>query len=133
MSFTDLFVGYWWLIFPVFGMAMGFWGMISSERRNARVLDLIKSYVDQGKEPPAELLKFATSDEEVVANSPSGRRQNNSWSFVVFAALAAGFGTGYYFVRDEDYAFAFLIVAVVMAVMAVGALFIVLTGRSNDK
>lgn len=133
MSFTDLFVSFWWLIFPVFGMAMGFWGMISSERRSARVLDLIKSYVDQGKEPPAELLKLATSDEELVANSPTGRRQNNSWSFVVFAALAAGFGVGYYFVRAEDYAFAFLIVAVVMAVMAVGALFIVLTSRANDK
>jgi hypothetical protein len=133
VSLTDLFVSFWWLIFPIFGMAMGFWGMISSERRSARVLDLIKSYVDQGKEPPAELLKLATSDEEFVANSPAGRRQNNSWSFVVFAALAAGFGVGYYFVRAEDYAFAFLIVAVVMAVMAVGALFIVLTSRANDK
>lgn len=129
MTFTELFVGFWWLIFPIFGMLMGFWGMISSERRSARVMDLIKSYVDQGKEPPAELLRLATSDEEVMAQTPEGRRNSNSWSFVVFAALAAGFGVGYYFVRGEDYAFAFLIVAVVMAVMAAGALFIVLTSR----
>ena len=43
---------------------------------------------------------------------------------MTFAALAVGFGAGYYMVKNETYAFAFLIVALVMAVMAIGAFFI---------
>jgi len=131
MTFLEFFAAYWWLMFPVFGMFMGVYGMFSSERRNTKVMDLIKSYIDQGKEPPPELLKMATSDEYASDWQGAGqtRRQNNGWSFVVFAALAAGFGVGWYFVQGESFAFAFLIVAVTMAVMAVGALFITLLGR----
>jgi hypothetical protein len=129
MTFAEFFHGYWWLIFPIFGMAMGFMGMVSSERRNQRVLDLIKSYVEQGKEPPAELLKLATLDEESHARTPEGRRHSNGWSFVTFAAIAAGFGVGWWFVRGEDFAFAFMIVAVTMGVLAFGALFMLLIGR----
>jgi hypothetical protein len=48
---------YWWLIFP-----LG-WGMVAmlqtwtQHRRAQATLDLLKSYVDQGKEPPAALLE----------------------------------------------------------------------------
>jgi len=33
VSFTDLFVSFWWLIFPIFGMFIAIWGMIANERR----------------------------------------------------------------------------------------------------
>lgn len=122
----ELFRDYWWLIFPVFGMGMAMWGMVSSERRTRNVLDLIKTYADQGKEPPAELLRLATQEAE---STQAQQRQNNGWSFVVFAALAAGFGVGWYMVQGQDYAFAFLIVAVVMAVLAVGSLLMLLMSR----
>ncbi len=53
---------------------------------------------------------------------------------MTFAALAVGFGAGYYVVRNETYAFAFLIVALVMAVMALGAFFILLFApKSPDQ
>jgi hypothetical protein len=48
---------YWWLIFPVG------WGLVAllriwTQHRQAQAtLDLLKSYVDQGKEPPAALLE----------------------------------------------------------------------------
>jgi hypothetical protein len=130
MSFAHLFASYWWLIFPIFGMAMGFWGMASGERRNARVFDLIKSYVDQGKEPPPELLKLASQESDYSGyNTPEGRRQGNLWTFVTFAAIAAGFSVGWWFVRGEDFAFAFLIIAVTMGVLALGALLILLRPR----
>jgi hypothetical protein len=52
MTATQLFAAYWWLIFPIFGMMMGLIGMFQSDRRATRTMDLIKAYVDQGKDPP---------------------------------------------------------------------------------
>jgi hypothetical protein len=109
---------------------MAVMGMFQAERRSNKTMDLIKSYVDQGKEPPAELLKLAMedSDAESWSNNPG---DNRAWSFIVFTALSAGLGAGYYFVRAESWAFALLIGAVVTGVMAVGALFILLFGRKS--
>ena len=126
---VDLFRDFWWLIFPVFGLVMAMWGMASSERRSRRVMDLIKSYVDQGKEPPAELLRLASEDADYGGRTQQGRQHSNAWTFITFAAMAAGFTTGWWFVRGEDFAFPFLIVAVVMGVLAVGALFMLVLGR----
>jgi hypothetical protein len=130
MNGEELFRDFWWLIFPVFGMLIAIWGMASSERRTASVLDLIKSYTDQGKEPPAELLRLAAQQD---SDSPSltspGKQNSTAWTFVVFAALAAGFGAGWYMMRGEDIEFAFAIVAIAMGVMALGGLFILIFGR----
>ncbi len=131
MTFWEFFDDYWWLMFPVFGLVMAFWGMASSERRSKQVMDLIKSYVDQGKDPPAELLKLAAEDADYSAQTPQTHQQSKGWTFVVFAALAAGFAAGWWFVRGEDYAFALLIAAVTTGVLAVGALFIFLLGRNT--
>ncbi len=135
MTFAEFFAAYWWLMFPVFGMVMAFQGMNQSEKRQRHTLDLIRSYVEQGKEPPAELLKLAqkTDDDwdmgfDTGAGSSSGGN-SRAWTFVTFAALSAGFATGWWFVRGEDYAFAFLIVAVTMGVLALGALAILIFGR----
>ncbi|MBL8531161.1 MAG: hypothetical protein JNK94_05450 [Hyphomonadaceae bacterium] len=132
MNFEDLFRQFWWLIFPVFGMVMAVLGTISSDRRTRRTIDLIKSYVDQGKEPPPELLQLALKEEDGDDwGMGAGRGTGNSraWTFVILLAIAAGFGTGYWWARGEDYAFAFLIVTVTMSVLAVGALMILLFGR----
>lgn len=131
MTFAEFFAAYWWLMFPIFGMFMAIQGMGQSEKRQRRTLDVIRSYVEQGKEPPAELLKLAQKgDDDWDMGGGGGDGKNpRAWTFVVFAALAAGFGTGYWFVRGEDFAFAFLIVTVTMGVMALGALGILLFGR----
>jgi len=130
MTFEELFRGYWWLMFPVFGMFIAVIGMFQAESRNRQVMKLIKSYIDQGKEPPPELLKMAQerSDYEMDVGVPT-RQTSGIWSFVVFFALAAGFGVGYWWVRAESWSFAFLIVTVTMGVLAVGALVIALLQR----
>jgi hypothetical protein len=126
----DLFRDFWWLIFPIFGMWMAVRGGQSTERSQQRVLDLIKSYTDQGKEPPPELLAMAQKglDESVDAAGGSGKN-DHAWTFVIFAALAAGFGVGWYLNQAEDFAWAFLIVTVTMSVLATGSLLILLFGR----
>lgn len=132
MSFTQFFAAYWWLMFPVFGMLMALMGMFQSERRTTRTMDLIKSYIDQGKEPPPELIRLAASEAGADDFGASARPgENRAWSAIVFTALAAGFGAGYYYVQAEDWAFAFLIVAIVMGVMAAGAILLLLLGRKR--
>jgi hypothetical protein len=134
MGFEELFVRFWWLIFPLFGMVMALWGMASSERRSRRAMDLIDAYVRQGKEPPAELLSIASgADEDGGAGTSQSRGQATVWTLVTFTAIAAGFGVGYQFVQTEKYAFAFLIVAVTMGVLAVGSALILLFGPRPEK
>jgi hypothetical protein len=128
MSFAEFFRDYWWLMFPIFGMAMAVMGMFQSERRSNQAMDVIKSYIDQGKEPPAELLKLAAEgDNARPRNTPQDHR---AWSFITFAAIAAGMGTGYYFVQSQDWSFVFLIGAVTMGVMALGSLVLLFTRKS---
>ena len=135
MSFEGLFIRFWWLIFPIFGMLMALWGMASTERRSRRAMDLIDSYVRQGKEPPAELLKIASGADEDGGSSsgPGHRGQATVWSLITFTAVAAGFGVGYQFVQTEKYAFAFLIVSVIMGVLAIGSFLILLFGPRPEK
>lgn len=132
MNMEELFRDFWWLIFPIFGMFMAIFGMMQSDRRAKTMIALIKSYTDQGKEPPPELVRLAArrfdnDGDDGVAHARG--RHSGAWSFVTFAALAAGFATGWWWVREESYAFAFVIVAVTMGVLAVGSLLILIFGR----
>jgi hypothetical protein len=56
-DFYTLVSRFWWVIFPLFWMifALG-WGWSRHTRAN-RALDILKSYADQGKDPPPELMK----------------------------------------------------------------------------
>lgn len=131
MTFADFFAHYWWLMFPVFGMVMAIMGMFQSERQQRSMIDLIKTYTDQGKEPPPELVKLASQSLQAEAEkNQSSNSSDRAWSFIVFAALSAGFGTGYYFIRAEEWSWAFLIVAVTMGVMALGALVLLVTRKN---
>ena len=54
--FVTLFNQYWWLLFP---LGFGLFGRIRTglkDDESRRILSLIRSYTDQGKEPPAELI-----------------------------------------------------------------------------
>jgi len=125
---TELFRDFWWLIFPIFGMFMAVMGMSQSDRRSDKAMDVIKAYVDQGKEPPPELLKLAAEGDDVNYSSP---KDNRAWTFIVFAALTIGLGVGYYYVQAEDWAFVFLIGAVTMGIMALGSLFLLVTRNKS--
>ncbi len=97
MTFTQLFVGFWWLIFPIGGMLMGVFGMFSHHHHRSETLKLLKSYADQGKEPPQFLLDALKSDEDRVMDHGYRRRRYRGYrgygwgKIVVFSALASGF------------------------------------------
>ncbi len=108
MNFDHFFWSFWWLIFPVGGMLMGLFAMIGHYNHRREALRILKSYADQGKDPPPALLDAIKSDEErYYDDGYYGRRRwrrhryGYGWGgfgpFVPFAALAAGFGWyGYY-------------------------------------
>jgi hypothetical protein len=103
---NDYWASYWWLIFPVGWFVFGAWDRWLSYQRNRDALDLIKSYVAQGKEPPAELLSQAKSEAEDDTEEDLYRgrrgyrryrrhyRRGPSWDFrsgVTTAAVAGAF------------------------------------------
>jgi len=96
MTATQLFTSFWWLIFPLFGMGMGFVAMLGHFRHRSETLKLIKTYADQGKEPPAALLDALRTDEDRAMDYRYGRYGRygrfGCWrKVVVWGALAAGF------------------------------------------
>ena len=107
-TFGAFVFSFWWLIFPVGGMLMGLFAMIGHYNHRKETLRILKSYADQGKEPPAALLDALRSDEERAYDDygyrhryRGYRRGRYGWggfgAMVPFAALAAGFGYfGYY-------------------------------------
>lgn len=67
----DIFRSYWWLMFPIGFFVFGAWDRWLAYQRSRDHLDLIKTYADQGKEPPPELIKAIREEDPV--NDPDGR------------------------------------------------------------
>ena len=93
-DFTWTFSRFWWLIFPLFWMVCALaWGWSRHVRAN-RALDIIKSYADQGKDPPPDLVKNLQGGMDGGCgpygwrNSPE-RRMHRA---IVFTGLAIAFG-----------------------------------------
>jgi hypothetical protein len=86
-----LFAGFWWLLFP---LAWGLAGLMRVWLRHVRAqksLDVIKSFVDQGKDPPAELLEMLRQPQSENSR-PQWKLPKRNWiPFGLFAGLTAGF------------------------------------------
>jgi hypothetical protein len=95
-DFYWLFSHFWWLIFPLFWMVIRMTGLWSRHSRANRALDIVKSYADQGKEPPAELLKGLQQESGPCGYGWGGRRwrtpEERLGRAFLFAALACAFG-----------------------------------------
>lgn len=135
----DLFRHFWWLLFPIMGMAYGLVGMLQHNRSQNRTIDLLRTYAEQGKEPPPEVLR-ALSQLQSGGDSHDmlgiGVRQNRImgawWTFFVFIALTAGFGVGASNFGNDAHA-AFMVVMVVMGVLAFGALVMALVATFSGR
>ena len=68
MNLEAFLFSFWWLIFPVGGMLMGLFAMIGHYNHRKDTLRILKSYADQGKDPPAGLLDALKSDEDRAAD-----------------------------------------------------------------
>jgi hypothetical protein len=104
-------------------MLYGVLGMIHQNNAQNRTMDLLRTYAEQGKEPPPELLKALSQGGEPP--NMMGVRQDRLagawWTFFVFIALTGGFAVGAGSFGDDAHS-AFLVVTVVMGILAFGAL-----------
>ena len=79
---------YWWLMFPLAWFVGAGWNSWLNYRRQRATIELVKSYADAGKEPPAELIRAL---ERPVQSEETGERQNWGWyQVVLFGALSVG-------------------------------------------
>lgn len=144
----DLFRSYWWLLFPLGFFVIQAFDQVMRYRRHRDTLDLIKSYTDQGKDPPQALLDRVAgrmkADEEAEDNEDGWsdreerrryrymRRRENHWSQVVlFGVLAAGFGIASATRVYPDASGAFLIVTFVMAALCLANVVSALLSRRD--
>ena len=95
---------FWWLIFPLFWMICALaWGWSRHSRAN-RALDIIKSYADQGKDPPPDLVKNLQGGMDGGCG-PYGWRyspERRLHRAVVFTALAIAFGVLTFWDHGDD-------------------------------
>lgn len=117
----ELFRDFWWLIFPIWGLAMGAWHSAAGYRRQKAMLDLVRTYAEKGEQPPEALLAALGRDEDgqpAHRNSPA-----HYWSLTaLFAVLAVGFGVAAWSYDFAGVGWPFGIVALVMAAVAVWSL-----------
>src|SRR5476651_710127 len=86
-----LFTHYWWLVFVLIWAVTRLARLWSRHVQAQQTLDMIKSYVDQGKEPPPEMLKILQPGSD-WRDDRACRRRGGSWvSVFLFIALACGF------------------------------------------
>ena len=132
---------FWWLIFPIMGMGMGALGMLTGYRIHRDRMELMKTYVEQGKDP-AEIAKVMGATQPgpgYPGAGPYGGPWGGGWGYgysrwgywgpfrewrraVIFACIAGGF---WFFSQYGDVPYgaerAFTVVAVIMGVLAVAS------------
>ena len=130
-TFLSLFRQFWWLIFPLWWMVLRVIRTFRHQSAQDRALEVLRIYAAQGKEPPPEVLKALTQagaarDDYADTSGPLYQRANSAtsawWTFLVFAALAGGFGYGGFYLFTDDAHSAFMVVAIIMGILAAGSL-----------
>lgn len=106
------------------GMIGQGWASYLEHQRRSQALDAIKTALQAGREPPAELYALLRKD-----NGSRGPWDN----IIVFGALSVGFWLAFALVEGERRV-AFLVVAVTMTVTTLGCLALALAQprRSRD-
>jgi hypothetical protein len=55
-EFWQFWFAYWWLLFPLAGMAYGAFGMWLNYKRSYQAMEVLKAFAANGREPPAEVM-----------------------------------------------------------------------------
>jgi hypothetical protein len=113
---------HWWLLFPILGFAVAFYSMWLQHRRSRDWLELMKTYAQQGKEPPASLTNVATGGDWNWNHRYHGDRSRfgDFRRAIILGVLAGAFGYLYYYRPEHNDGFG--IAAVILGALAVGFL-----------
>ena len=133
-DFYWLFNRYWWVLFPLF------WGigqMLKNWQRHNRAkeaLSVLKSYADQGKEPPPELVAVLRMPDKDVPRLSGNNFATYGWIPVfLFGALACGFVLmGVWRPDDSVPRPAMFFVALIMIGLCIGNLVAMVARQKQD-
>ncbi|MBL8549197.1 MAG: hypothetical protein JNJ73_04385 [Hyphomonadaceae bacterium] len=104
------------------GMIGQGWASLLEHQKRRQMLDLIKTYVQAGKDPPGALF----------AQLEDGARKKAPWNeAILFAALAFGFWLAFAQAEDAKRA-AYLVIAVTMTATSAACLGLALLRRGGD-
>jgi hypothetical protein len=121
---------FWWLIFPIMWFAFGIVGMALKHRRDHDALELMKTYSEKGKDP-AEIAKALDVGPTYWESRWDRRWARRAWRYTPYGAwqraimsicVAAGFWFAAYYLDWPWDGPGLTIVAVIMSVIAAGAL-----------
>lgn len=131
------FFSFWWLIFPIMGFLFAGFSMWMGYRAQKDRLELLKTYVAQGKDPDdiAKLLGHVGGPDPFNGGPGwgGGPWRHSRWGgrygpyrewrrFILFSCLAVGFGVASRYADLPGTEHAFTLVAIIMSVLALGAL-----------
>jgi hypothetical protein len=132
-----LFSSYWWLLFPLGSAVWGLFDTWARHRRADRALDMLKTYADQGKEPPAALIEALRQPVNGWGRGyyrgPYGRSRGPWIPAFLFAGLAAAFLSRFFFPDMGHRDFGTIFIACIMAGLCLGFLASALDRRGNDR
>ena len=121
---ADWWARHWWLMFPIFGFIVAFYSMWLQHRRSRDWLALMRTYAEQGKEPPASLANLASSGDMRwgAASSHYWRRSPllDVRRAIFMGVLSGAFAYLYYHdpIRNDGFGIA----AVILGALALGYL-----------
>jgi hypothetical protein len=99
-DFYTLFSAYWWLLIPAGWAIFRMLRLVLEHKRAAQALELIKTYTDQGKEIPPDLLRVLQQPEQSARRSVDPK-----WGLTIIGLLMAAL------------AVAFLVLLVMLGIM----------------
>lgn len=136
----DFFSSFWWLLFPLGFFVFGAWDRWLAYQRSKDRLELLRTYTNQGKDPPPELIKALREEEveETSAYDPYDRygryprrhlrrlrRYGPYWAWrsaLVTGAVAMGFWFASEYADMPGVDWSFRLVAIIMTCVAAGNL-----------
>ena len=132
-TMADLFRQFFWIIFPVFGMAFAAFAVWNEFSRQKKALEVLKVYAEKGTEPPASVTA-------VLTQASTGQRSMSNPNPLALAAffgvMALGFAalTAWCAFHPDRWVFTagFGICGFAMAALAASGLVQALTTRRPD-
>lgn len=120
MNLTQLIQDYWWIPLPFLGMLLGIYSLWAHYNHKRQTLNMIKTYLEKGIEPPQALYDHLKSDEERDYDmSLTGQPKHHALGHIgVFAALSGAFGY-FGYARNHEM---FIALAIGFGIAAAGSL-----------
>jgi len=137
-DFWQFWFAYWWLLFPLVGMAYGAFGMWLNYRRTYQAMEVLKAYAVNGREPPAEIIAALDTSWSDWRGAPSPKSDRTdpvaAWSAVIpFYAIGAGFAVAAFLLRAHDLGLVFIVLAVTFGVASLGLTALLLWRSRRDR